>query len=76
MYRRRPSGIRVGIVLHASQDGTIQIRSFQQPINRRAGIVVDSVPESEHQESQRMARVLIRAAEEAVKFAQGSAQGQ
>jgi anthranilate synthase component 1 len=37
-----------------------------------AGIVADSVPESEHQECQHKARALIRAAEEAVKFAQGS----
>ena len=40
-----------------------------------AGIVVDSVPESEHQECQHKARALIRAAEEAVKFAQGATQG-
>jgi anthranilate synthase component 1 len=38
-----------------------------------AGIVVDSVPESEHQECQHKARALIRAAEEAVRFAQGAA---
>jgi len=38
-----------------------------------AGIVADSVPESEHQECQHKARALIRAAEEAVRFAQGSA---
>jgi anthranilate synthase component 1 len=36
-----------------------------------AGIVADSVPESEHQECQHKARALIRAAEEAVRFAQG-----
>jgi anthranilate synthase component 1 len=36
-----------------------------------AGIVNDSVPESEHQECQHKARALIRAAEEAVRFAQG-----
>jgi anthranilate synthase component 1 len=40
-----------------------------------AGIVVDSVPESEHQECGHKARALVRAAEEAIKFAQGSAQG-
>jgi len=38
-----------------------------------AGIVADSVPESEHQECQHKARALIRAAEEAVRFAQGAA---
>ncbi len=36
-----------------------------------AGIVADSVPESENQECQHKARALIRAAEEAVRFAQG-----
>ena len=34
-----------------------------------AGIVADSVPESEHQECQHKARALLRAAEEAVRFA-------
>lgn len=38
-----------------------------------AGIVADSVPESEHQECQHKARALVRAAEEAVRFAQGGA---
>jgi anthranilate synthase component 1 len=36
-----------------------------------AGIVADSVAESEHQECQHKARALFRAAEEAVRFAQG-----
>jgi anthranilate synthase component 1 len=40
-----------------------------------AGIVVDSVPESEHRECEHKARALVRAAEEAVKFAQSGAQG-
>lgn len=34
-----------------------------------AGIVADSVPESEHQECQHKARALVRAAQEAVRFA-------
>jgi anthranilate synthase component 1 len=38
-----------------------------------AGIVADSVAESEHQECGHKARALFRAAEEAVRFAQGSA---
>jgi anthranilate synthase component 1 len=38
-----------------------------------AGIVADSVPESEHQECPHKARALFRAAEEAVRFAQGGA---
>jgi anthranilate synthase component 1 len=50
------------------KDGTMYVQAG-------AGIVVDSVPESEHQECQHKARALMRAAEEAVKFAQGGAQG-
>ena len=34
-----------------------------------AGVVADSVPEAEHQECHNKARALLRAAEEAVKFA-------
>jgi anthranilate synthase component 1 len=34
-----------------------------------AGIVADSVAESEHQECQHKARALVRAAQEAVRFA-------
>ncbi|MBT6509938.1 MAG: hypothetical protein HOL02_05800, partial [Rhodospirillaceae bacterium] len=34
-----------------------------------AGVVTDSDPESEHQECQNKARALLRAAEEAVRFA-------
>jgi anthranilate synthase component 1 len=34
-----------------------------------AGIVADSVPESEHQECKHKARALVRAAQEAVRFA-------
>jgi anthranilate synthase component 1 len=43
------------------KDGTIHIQAG-------AGIVADSVPESEHQECWNKARALIRAAEEAVTF--------
>jgi anthranilate synthase component 1 len=48
------------------KDGTMYVQAG-------AGIVADSVPESEHQECQHKARALIRAAEEAVRFAQGGA---
>ena len=34
-----------------------------------AGIVADSIAESEHQECQHKARALVRAAQEAVRFA-------
>jgi anthranilate synthase component 1 len=48
------------------KDGTMYVQAG-------AGIVADSVPESEHQECQHKARALMRAAEEAVRFAQGGA---
>ena len=41
-----------------------------------AGIVADSVPESEHQECVAKASALFRAAEEAVKFASQVKRGQ
>jgi anthranilate synthase component 1 len=44
------------------KDGTMYVQAG-------AGVVADSVPESEHQECQNKARALIRAAEEAVRFA-------
>ena len=34
-----------------------------------AGVVADSVPEAEHQECRNKARALLRAAEEAIRFA-------
>jgi anthranilate synthase component 1 len=48
------------------KDGTMYVQAG-------AGIVADSVAESEHQECQHKARALMRAAEEAVRFAQGGA---
>jgi anthranilate synthase component 1 len=44
------------------KDGTMYVQAG-------AGIVADSVPESEHQECQHKARALVRAAQEAVRFA-------
>lgn len=41
-----------------------------------AGIVADSVPASEQAECVNKAKALFRAAEEAVRFAQGSKRGQ
>jgi len=41
-----------------------------------AGIVADSVPESEHQECINKARAQFRAAEEAVRFAASARRGQ
>jgi anthranilate synthase component 1 len=50
--------LRTGLV----KDGTLTVQAG-------AGIVADSVPASEHQECRNKARALLRAAEEAVKFA-------
>jgi anthranilate synthase component 1 len=45
------------------KDGTMYVQAG-------AGIVADSVPESEFQECQHKARALVRAAQEAILFAQ------
>jgi anthranilate synthase component 1 len=50
--------LRTGLVM----DGTLTVQAG-------AGIVADSVPASEHQECRNKSRALLRAAEEAVKFA-------
>ena len=59
------------IVLRTSviKDGTMHIQSG-------AGIVYDSVPESENQECANKAEALVRAAEEAIRFASLGARGQ
>ena len=59
------------IVLRTSviKDGTMHIQSG-------AGIVYDSVPESENQECVNKAEALVRAAEEAVRFATSGTRGQ
>jgi anthranilate synthase component 1 len=58
------------IVLRTSlvKDGVMYVQAG-------AGIVADSVPESEQAECQNKAKALFRAAEEAVRFATGSNQG-
>ena len=59
------------IVLRTSivKDGKMYVQSG-------AGIVADSVPESEHEECIAKAKALFRAAEEAVRFASGVGRGQ
>ena len=59
------------IILRTSivKDGTMYVQAG-------AGIVADSVPESEHEECRAKARALFRAAEEAVRFAAGAGRGQ
>ncbi|MBV9758915.1 MAG: anthranilate synthase component I [Alphaproteobacteria bacterium] len=53
-------GLRTALV----KDGTMYVQAG-------AGIVADSVPESEYEETRQKARALFRAAEEAVRFAAG-----
>jgi anthranilate synthase component 1 len=48
---------------------TAVIKDGMLHIQAGAGVVADSVPESEHQECRNKARALLRAAEEAIKFA-------
>ena len=58
-------GLRTAIV----KDGTMYVQAG-------AGVVADSVPESEYEECRQKARALFRAAEEAVRFAAGKSTGQ
>ena len=51
------------------KDGTMYVQAG-------AGIVADSVPESEYQETVNKARALMAAAEEAVRFASAAKKGQ
>ncbi len=57
-------GLRTALV----KDGTMYVQAG-------AGIVADSVPEAEFEETRQKARALVRAAEEAVRFAAGKSGG-
>ena len=57
-------GLRTALV----KDGTMYVQAG-------AGIVADSVPEFEYEECRQKARALVRAAEEAVRFAAGKSGG-
>ena len=57
-------GLRTALV----KDGTMYVQAG-------AGIVADSVPETEFEECRQKARALVRAAEEAVRFAAGKSGG-
>ncbi|SHF94963.1 anthranilate synthase component 1 [Kaistia soli DSM 19436] len=78
-------GIYAGCVGYFSADGAMDtcivlrtsiIKDGKMYAQAGAGIVADSVPESEHQECIAKARALFRAAEEAVKFASQAGRGQ
>ncbi|MEA2778071.1 MAG: anthranilate synthase component, partial [Acetobacteraceae bacterium] len=57
-------GLRTALV----KDGVMYVQAG-------AGVVADSVAETEHEECRQKARALVRAAEEAVRFAAGKAGG-
>ncbi len=78
-------GIYAGCVGYFSADGAMDtcivlrtsiVKDGKMYAQAGAGIVADSVPESEHQECVAKARALFRAAEEAVKFASQAGRGQ
>jgi anthranilate synthase component 1 len=78
-------GIYAGCVGYFSADGAMDtcivlrtsiVKDGKMYVQAGAGIVADSVPESEHEECVAKARALFRAAEEAVRFASSVGRGQ
>ncbi|MBN9009624.1 MAG: anthranilate synthase component I [Rhizobiales bacterium] len=78
-------GIYAGCVGYFSADGAMDscivlrtsiVKDGRMYVQSGAGIVADSVPESEHNECVAKARALFRAAEEAVRFASAVGRGQ
>jgi anthranilate synthase component I len=78
-------GIYAGCVGYFSADGAMDscivlrtsiVKDGRMYVQSGAGIVADSVAESEHAECVAKARALFRAAEEAVRFASGVGRGQ
>ncbi len=78
-------GVYAGCVGYFSADGemdtcivlrTAIVKDGKMYVQAGAGVVADSVPESEHQECINKAKALFRAAEEAVRFAGRAGRGQ
>lgn len=78
-------GVYAGCVGYFSADGemdtcivlrTAIVKGGKMYVQAGAGVVADSVPESEHQECVNKAKALFRAAEEAVRFAGRAGRGQ
>ena len=78
-------GVYAGCVGYFSADGemdtcivlrTAIVKNGKMYVQAGAGVVADSVPESEHQECVNKAKALFRAAEEAVRFAGRGGRGQ
>jgi len=77
-FEKNKRGVYAGCVGYFSADGemdtcivlrTAIVKDGKMYVQAGAGIVADSVPESEHQECVTKAKALFRAAEEAVRFA-------
>ena len=75
---RNKRGVYAGCVGYFSADGemdtcivlrTAIVKDGKMYVQAGAGVVADSIPESEHQECVNKAKALFRAAEEAVRFA-------
>jgi len=78
-------GIYAGSVGYFSANGSMDscivlrtaiVKDGMMYVQSGAGVVADSVPESEYEETRAKARALIRAAEEAVRFESESGFGQ
>jgi anthranilate synthase component I len=78
-------GVYAGCVGYFTADGDMDtcivlrtsiVKDGKMYVQAGAGIVADSIPESEHEECRAKARALFRAAEEAVRFASGVGRGQ
>ncbi|MCX7349224.1 MAG: chorismate-binding protein, partial [Alphaproteobacteria bacterium] len=77
-FEKNKRGVYAGCVGYFSADGemdtcivlrTAIVKDGKMYVQAGAGVVADSVPESEHQECVTKAKALFRAAEEAVRFA-------
>jgi anthranilate synthase component I len=77
-FEKNKRGVYAGCVGYFSADGemdtcivlrTAIVKDGKMYVQAGAGVVADSVPESEHQECINKAKALFRAAEEAVRFA-------
>jgi anthranilate synthase component 1 len=84
-FEKNKRGVYAGCVGYFSADGemdtcivlrTAIVKDGKMYVQAGAGVVADSVPESEHQECVNKAKALFRAAEEAVRFAGRSGRAQ
>ena len=74
-------GIYAGCIGYFAPDGTMDtciglrtavVKDGQMHVQAGCGVVADSVPEAEYEETRQKSRALFRAAEEAVRFAAGN----